>query len=582
MTKQTKQGSSQKQRNKAQNMKKAYVHEQPRKDSSSKRVNCDNMREDKVKDMIERDSKGKGRNDISWYTKNPELIRSAASIPFSSVLGDTNVNVASTTPTAAVYGIMALPWAPCVGTDDIAVNQTFNSQYSYIVHANSRNYAYNAPDLGIMELAAMNVFSIIGTMIRAFGIVRHYEQRNYYLPDGLLMATGFIPKDIRENRSKMWFDLNNLIDQTRQIWVPNTMPLADRWYELNSNVYTDSDDASISQLYVFVQDAYYIYSETGLKTGSSLLLVNDDGEAYDYDEVATATLSYSVVGFNPARRQYKWSQWLTIAQAMIDALVNSEDRGIIFGDILNAYGTDSIRALQPVDAAYTVQPVYNAEILTQIENWVESPAVLKGIGQTDGTLKLASIWSTKPIFYYSQIPGEQPAMPDKMLLNFHTNSQPTPEMVTVATRFGALGFQAKGGRMTIKLSTNSVNSGIVLLPDTCGTEIPHAIVLYHYAAVSSTDSTMLITADPMTQYSPNVSGNIISQRMGPVMSFDWHPFFYTMSGTKTIPTTLVISGYSGSVISTYGDHANYDYINESNIAQLHRVCLYSLLGIPQI
>lgn len=573
-------------KHKAQKMKKVYVREQPRKDSQSKRVNLDNIREDKVKRIIEQDAKKPNRNDISWYSRNPQLLQAAASIPFSSVLGEISSNIGDPSqPIDSVYGIMVLPWSPCLGADDVALNQSFNSQYSYNVHANSRNYAYTAPDLGILELAGIQVFNIIASMIRAFGVVRWYQERNNYLPDALLHAMGFQPKDVRQHRSQMWFDINNLIDQTRQIWIPNTMPIADRWFNLNSNVYTDADDQSISQLYVYVQDAYYIYSETGLSTGSALLLVNEKGEPCDYDEeVAGGVLNYSNAAFNPAYNQYTWEEWMTVAQAMIDALINSEDRGIIFGDILNAYGQDNIRALTSIDSSYVVTPAYNAEVLTQIENWLESPAVLKGIGQTSGNLTLASIWAQQSVMYYSSSQKRAiPRIPTAALINFHTSSQPTPEMVVVGTRCVALGYQSVGGRMTIKLSTNNVGTGIVSLPYACGTEIPHATILYNFKRLTTTP-VLQVNATWNSQYfrANNIPGFLRSAALGSIMSFDWHPFFYDTGAHTTMPETPAIQGFNGSIVANYGDHANYSYIDNTVMAKLHRTCLFSLLGVPQI
>lgn len=61
--------------------------EQPRKDSKAKRVNLDNARESRVERDIRRDSQKVTANDIQWYSRNPELLKSSASLPFAKVLG---------------------------------------------------------------------------------------------------------------------------------------------------------------------------------------------------------------------------------------------------------------------------------------------------------------------------------------------------------------------------------------------------------------------------------------------------------------------------------------------------------------
>lgn len=270
------------------------VKEQPRKDSNSKRINADNERVSKIRAEIEKDGSCKEANDISWYSKNPELLRSAGSFPFSSVLGMPVYNQRS------VPGIMKIAFSPMVGgADGIPVNQAFDSMFSYLVHANSRNYNYNSPDLGILVLAASQVFSAISALTRAYGVVKYYTERNYFLPKAMLQAMGFYPDDIRENLGSLWFSLNNLVDQTRQIWVPISMPIFDRWIWLNGNIFTDAPGVT-SQSYVFVQEKFYKYSETASPTGGMLIPVTEKDTGF----------SDAGTPFNPAAQMHTVKQWI--------------------------------------------------------------------------------------------------------------------------------------------------------------------------------------------------------------------------------------------------------------------------------
>lgn len=555
--------------------------EQPRKDSSSKRINLDNARKDRVERDIERGMESDSRNDISWYNRNPELLKAASTFPFASILGEPRESIYGGDPISAVSGIMVLPWSPALGVDDVAVNQAFNSMYSYIVHANSRNYSYSSADLGILCLAGIQVFSIISSMIRAYGTVKYYQERNYYFPEGLLKAMGFKYKNMRENLSKIWFDINNLIDQTRQIWVPDVLPIADRWYFMNSMMFTDAPD-NISQTYLYVQDAYYIFSETGLKTGSSLIMIDEDGLPVDID-AGTDSTRYTTNHFNPASQQYDWSTWVAVAQAMIDALVQSEDRGIIFGDVLNAYGIEKIKALSSIDASFMTAPVYNAEVLTQIENYVPTYAVAKALGQREGLLTLTTFWGTNLYYMYnSNASNIISKVPAEAVLNFHIPTQPSPEMVTIATRLLSLGFQCVDKRPVLNLSSGAVNDGMVYMPKAVGTELPHQPIIY--VNEYSPTHVLVPEAKPVVSYAPAMrsgpsAGN--SPQLGKLMAFDWHPFHYVMLQDTTIPSTTVQS-YDGSIVEIFGDYANYTFVNVSMMQKLHRACLFSLLGVPHM
>lgn len=59
---------------------------QPRKDSSSKRVNFDNTRESRFARDIKRDACKADANDPSWYAQNAELMRAAASYNFATTV----------------------------------------------------------------------------------------------------------------------------------------------------------------------------------------------------------------------------------------------------------------------------------------------------------------------------------------------------------------------------------------------------------------------------------------------------------------------------------------------------------------
>lgn len=547
-----------------------YRGKQGRKDSDSKRVNFDNARESKVERDIKEDSKRLEANDISWYSKNPTLLKSAASFPFASILGNKLFTRGS------VPGVMVLPWTPCFGRNNVALNQAFNSMYSYVVHANSRNYNYTAPDLAVLMLAGSQVYAILGSVLRAYGAVKFYSEENKFMPDALLRAMGFNPSDFRANLPNIWFQINNFIDQLKQIWIPDVFPVIDRWYWMNTNLFTDAQGYR-SQIYLFSQVLYFGFSETGVKTGSSLGVMCTDGTVKILGSSSTSNT------FNPnPNSNYKWEVWAKVIQGMIDLLIQSEDRGIIYGDILKAYGAESIKALSPIDSNFVVAPAYNAEVLTQIENWVSTDAMCLGLAQNENFL-----YPTWQVGFSVNGQVSAPVVTEisnlirSTVLNFHMPEQPTPEMITIATRMCALG--AKGEVSYNPTGAGNMSSTTVLKPEACGTELPHDPYIIYFNDSLGLGLSVETWAQRKAQ-APDAASRVVDYSQMDIMAFDWHPFMYITDGTKwTLPTSAsATNAYIKDPYNAYGDFDNYTVIPADIMQKLHDTCAFSLFGVPQI
>lgn len=519
--------------NSTSNSRRRVKKEQPRKDSKTKRVNYDNERESKfLKD--EAKWKDARSNDPSWYAKNPELMKSAASLPFSVTTGE--LLPFSGNYYHSVPGVMAIYFQHSIGEANTdAINAAATSMYSYVVHANSRNTSYEAADLMMVVLAGMDVFSLVAAGIRAYGTMRNYDQRNKYTPDALVTAMGFNPQDLRANLSKMWFDLNEVVARISQIWIPNTMPVLDRWFWLNSNIYKDSESIR-GQMYVLAQDYFWIYNPTIMQTGGGLSIVSNSG----------AVSSDSSDRFSFAKGDVTWDQYMTVLNGMISALLNSEDRGTIMGDILKAFGADKIYALNPITSDYQVLPTYDREVLTQIENadMVQGSLTPIGIYQKNGRIENYPRVVTSP--------GTNKGL---SILNFHQSELPTEAQVMVATRLKALGEKM-------------VSDGDTSYPavETTGTEIVTSAKVFAY-----NESGSLLSAD-YDAYQPYTSVDI--KTVATELVFDWAPWIYSVwdvNGSSVTPVTWA-----------FGDYDQYTSVDVETLKKMNNTALYSLFGVPII
>lgn len=541
-----------------------YSGKQGRKDSKSPRVNFDNTRKDRFAEQIVKDANKGNANDISWYARNPELLKSAGSIPFASILGKDPFMQEQ------IPGIMSCIWHQSIGTESspLAANQAKDSMYSFMVHANSRNYNYTAADLMIMCLAGANVFSAIATIMRVYGIAKYYTEENAYLPEAMLASIGFDLTDVRNNLATLWFSINNLIAQTRQIWLPTDMPLTERWFWLNSNVYTDAPGAR-SQIYVFAQNEYYVYNETGVNTGSALTIAKYTNASGALVEYRLTDLLDSETGPNYITVE----QYLGMIQNMINALVASQDRGIIYGDILNAWGKDKIFALSPITSDYVVAPQYNSEVLTQIENMqffrLNRP---NGILQNEEILyqSYVNVGSTaQDAAKASSVAGAGAIAPHR-IMNFHVDGQPSPEAVMIASRF-ALGAIVPRKFTVLPTTGNTpVTNQYAMVPSCSGSEIMNSVYITKLSRNRKPVVTRLLYG--------GTDGNTNFEAL---MAFDWHPFDYNFEGANA--ATVWVENKTPSVLDyAYGDYDNYTVYDDSILKKLHDTALFSEFGVPFI
>lgn len=576
-------------------------YEQPRKDSKTKRVNFDNAREDKVAKQIMADAQSGKFNDINDFLKNPTLVQAAGSIPVFPIIGN---KVADLDP---VPGAMIIKWAPTFGAlgsgkariydvdgtmtpftpAPFAINQAKDTTYSFLVHANSRNYSYNSSDLFLLIMAGSQVFAAIEAMKRAYGLIRRYVETSSYMPDSILRGMGFEPDDMRDNFSHMWFDINMLISQTRQIWVPNSFPLISRWVDMNSEIYKDAE-GQYSQLYVFVQGIYYMYDEVSIKNGGCLKragysYVNTDGT------VSIQTMTPGQMSSN-GFLTYTWAQWVSMVQNMLSALINSEDRGIIYGDMLNAYTAERIIAIPEIPVDYMIDPVYTPEISMQIENLTTTSdsMVPNYWGQIEN--RIVPIWQDSLI--PSKTPGSSAGCWKNWSLNFHTTTDPTPEMILLATRFMCLGMR-QAIIATAKGDGSEVQSAATYIPQTHGSELITGVtMIIRPIGKNSADNVQGRDYADIRQYSTTSSATVYTatspNQWRHLMSFDWHPFTtQIISNTLSYPEVDTGDANDGKDCSytierTYGDQDRYCEISWQELQRINEVAFLSLYDVPSV
>lgn len=509
---------------------------------------------------VEKDTVRAKVNDVSWYASSAQLLKDACSLSFNNPLGtplhledygrvgqlsDQTLSIptyASSISAKAVPGICCLTYVPTIGwsEDNLSpVNIAATNAYSFVVHANSRNYKYSKAHLMMYFLSMDSIYTYFAWLARVYGIVRTYSQRNYYLPQGLMIAMNVDFEDILKNLANLRTYINTFVLRASKYAVPANMSLFLRHMWMCSAVWKDTQSDK-SQMYLFNPRAIYKYNATYSSSTSALQLTE--------------------LG-NPANLM-KFNDITSIGDSLLNALDEQEDIGIMSGDVLKAYGADNLFKINMIDENFTVVPQYSAEVLSQIQNATlvgdVNPLNFDGFIITEDTSEagLGAIISMPQLKGSVADPHVSAMLP--IILNSYSES-PTPEEVMVATRLKCSGYTA----IDITSSTPTYATAL----DTCGTEIVLTADIYTYTQGSGFGMLSQIS-------SANLASNIVFNNYA-LSVFECHPFIMQVSGSGESTSPFIIN-------YLFGDLDNYTMFDYRTLEKMHLCALLSEFAVPNI
>lgn len=304
-----------------------------------------------------------GTNDFEWYNLFPELTKGAANLQFNLPLGSplkvlpNNFCKGNNPRFGEVYqpGICVLNVAPAWGAAETNRNDPINisaqALYSYVRHANSGSRNYDTPDLMITELAMTQVYSYINWMMRVYGTFKMYSVTHRYLGRTLVQAQGVDYDSIVGRLADFAYYINTFIHQASAFAVPADMTIFKRTAFLFKNFYMEKVGIK-SQLYMMNPATFYKYSfNMDDPTGASYL------EALDFPAYgAWETKMYMTL-----------DQIIAFGEQLIRPLLDSEDIGIITGDIIKAYG-DNLIKVTDMSQDFVASIITDATVMEQIKN----------------------------------------------------------------------------------------------------------------------------------------------------------------------------------------------------------------------
>lgn len=308
-------------------------------------------------------------NDLSWYSRYPDLLIAGASFPYPYRPGmrtgkvfDVDVDAIGATANdinfITVPGVMSLDWVPSVGSSTSVLDPASivaKELFARVRSSFSGSLAADPPDFVIYLMALDSIYSYLAWLKRVNRTVSTFSPDNRMVPEGVLMSMGFSLDNIAElqqRKMELFSITNELIKMSRKFTCPAVMDYFNRHYWMNDNVYTDAPSAN-SQFYVFNQTHWYKFA---------LLPTPDSVQAGGLTLVELQIPSSQVV-------EYLYN----FGKQLITALAESDDSYIISGYLMRAFeGTPSF-TVADLEYGEIITPVYVEEVLSQIENSTAVP-----------------------------------------------------------------------------------------------------------------------------------------------------------------------------------------------------------------
>lgn len=513
-----------------------------------------NSREDKLSSL----------NDLSWYTKNPNLLVAAGSFPYPNRPGmtvalDRTVKRAFTDD-YGIPGIAALQWIPSVGYASVPtdpINVAAREVYAKVRAAYSGSLEVDAPDFLIYMMALDSVYSYIGSLKRIFRTLNTYSPENYTLPDDLLVAMGIDEANIpnwKSNQMSLYQYINELVAMVSKFNCPAVMDVFNRHYWMNDNVYGDAPSA-MAQFYVFNQIQYWKFS-----------LIQDS------NSIESGGLKPFTPDFTSPQTAFNG------CIELISALAESDDAYTINGYFMRAFSDVPSFAVSPVDYAEKLEPVYVEEVLAQIENSTTLPLDTEletfNITQDVNTNCIVCTPKTKTYTYnvdgsnQSQFAfaGTQDFIPANTLTI--RNDAPSVADSVIASRL-----------KVVLMAPHNTSAYSYYMPVYAGTEIPVKWVLYVRGTDGVSGATelekLVVPSVALNDVAVSMQTKILPlklnlRQVGILTQFDWHPLIQIWD---------VFDGLGGahfkSIPYLIGDIHNFTTISAEDLKNLHRICIYS-------
>nr|QXV86473.1 capsid protein [Rat picobirnavirus] len=494
------------------------------------------LRNGKVDSAVSTETGAKDNNP-EWYIPNQQIAKDVASISFDAAIGRPLTGKwandgkgsfpAFNQPVTDIPGIMTLSYVPSIGaaTSPLdGVNVGADALYTYIrAQINKSNTIYEKSDVIKYILALDGPYAFRSFMIRLYGAMTWISVVNRYTPQYLVNAMGVSYKDLSQNLAEFRAFLNQYTLRLSQFPIPKDITYIVRHVWMNENIFKDANNNK-AQMYMYAPSTLYMYQEGTDNTINGSKLVQA--------QVIRGRLVAGELGY------LKFKDIMDIANSLLQPIIQSQDMQFIAGDILKAFGSDSMINMNMIAENFTIQPIYSEEVLSQIENAEIAPdyvysQVYEKTGINEGYLveEIGCLTDNLP----------WPYKREGHIINFH-HENPSPEDVIVASR---LMYNAIDPQNTVEFQVGNTTRELALMSNT-GSEVLDAGVMFYintnYTLVGwlfreynylSTQITTRPNFSNWNQFRWDLYENLTHSML--YASFDWAPKMHWQSDFLGLP-----------------------------------------------
>lgn len=480
-------------------------------------------------------------NDMSWYTRNPQLLESACRIPFAypcgkylkagtvfesdgSQLVKLNKNVASA-------GVIALDYVPSIGNTDDGLSAPINiaarEMYARIRKAYSGALVCDAPDIMLYMLSLDGIFSYLAYLKRIYRLLDIYSGTNKYVVEGIFASMGFTPDEVRALRSQkmaLWGIINTFVSDANKWSCPAQFDILNRHYWMNDNVYLDKINSK-AQMFVFNPKGFYLF---GLDTDSK-------------GQVTVA-----------APTDHTFDGLVTFGRTLLNTLSSSEDAYTINGYLARAFeGTPNFRVAE-LGISDKQEFVYSEEVLNQIHN-----ATIVGVNIANCSVTQDGNTGVLKASYEGTVTPESMAFNGLLCssLNLFDSTMEVPDAVNIVI----------GSRLHATVEA-AISGSDINYRVNAGTEIVTGMSVYRINTDSMYPRNPFYVGE-LTQNFLSITDGRDLRTAALISQFDWAPLMLVSYWDSK-------NSESGS-FELYGDVTNVTTVENETMDNLHRMCIYS-------
>lgn len=497
-------------------------------------------------------------NPWDLYASSESIAKDVANIPFNHISGTPfkwyNGSVASTGtwPHDRLTGICVLSYIPTPGGASLdatsSINMAARQLYSYVRRANSGAKNYESPDLLLYILAMEDIYINFYEAKRAYGFMANYQYMNRYTPDSVVRAVGIDPDDLRANLAQYRYQLNQLRLKINSLAVPKYFKSFIRRVVVASQIYCDSTSPR-SGYYVYAKQGYYTFNPTKYATGGALI--------YTHTSPSTVVTLQSK---------------LDIIKSQIEAIIADDDMNTMMGDLIKAFGESGLYNVSEVTENYSVVPVYDENVLAQIENSRAWKVFWQNIADEAGTEHGGlDIWQKSNVLFYhpcvdltsggdSEVRYNRFGLDVSPIINSHKDNPDYKDILEWTRQLAVHSGKLFKDNKVIDCGLEIVTGYSFVSPNITNTGV----------TVQRCGSFLVFSSDDSSYYSKY----IVIKLLATISQYDWHPFLFTAEENTGAITD------DGLNIS--GDLKVFNTVDATIISRIHQCANYSVYYDPNL